>query len=414
MQVLTEMLQGIRTVKAFRAESRELERYREINASYLEHSMGMERTVATARASTILFSHFAMAGLVVGFCWISLRLNLFESGSQWMQFFGGLALAYTHVRHVLDGVTRVQSASGAADRLRAILSEAEDVVERADALPVRGLGTGIRFESVSFAYPDAECDAVADLDLAIRPGETLALVGPSGAGKSTVLDLVARFIDPRVGRITIDGRDLRGLQLDDWVGQWAMVGQVPFLFHATIEENIRYGRPEATREEVVAAARAAHVHDFILTLPHDYATQVGEAGAKLSGGQRQRITIARAILKQAPLLLLDEATSSLDTESETLVQDALDQLMRGRTVIVIAHRLSTIRRADRIAVLEAGRLVQLGTHEKLVAVEGVYARLFAMQDGDGMIPQVGNGDRTPVRSHSAADEGARLLELGRG
>jgi ABC-type multidrug transport system fused ATPase/permease subunit len=225
---------------------------------------------------------------------------------------------------------------------------------------------------------------------------------------------VARFIDPRVGRITIDGRDLRGLQLDDWVGQWAMVGQVPFLFHATIEENIRYGRPEATREEVVAAARAAHVHDFILTLPHDYATQVGEAGAKLSGGQRQRITIARAILKQAPLLLLDEATSSLDTESETLVQDALDQLMRGRTVIVIAHRLSTIRRADRIAVLEAGRLVQLGTHEKLVAVEGVYARLFAMQDGDGMIPQVGNGDRTPVRSHSAADEGARLLELGRG
>ena len=381
MQVLTEILQGIRTVKAFRAEGRELERYRRINERYLDHTMGLERTVALARASTILLSHSAMALLVVAFCWLSLRLDLFESGSQWMQFFGGLALTYTHVRHVLNGLTRVQSASGAADRLSAVLAEREDVVEIPGAQAIESLGSGLRFEGVSFSYPEADADAIGGLDLGILPGQTLALVGPSGAGKSTLLDLVARFIDPREGRVSVDGRDLREVRVDDWVALWAMVGQVPFLFHASIEENIRYGRPGASSEEVVAAARAANVHDFILSLPQGYATEVGEAGAKLSGGQRQRITIARAILKRAPLLLLDEATSALDTESEALVQDALENLMQGRTVVVIAHRLSTIRGADRIAVLDQGRLVQLGTHDELIEKDGVYARLFAMQDG---------------------------------
>jgi ABC-type multidrug transport system fused ATPase/permease subunit len=191
--------------------------------------------------------------------------------------------------------------------------------------------------------------------------------------------LIARFIDVSRGRITVDGHDLRDLTLDSWTGQYAMVGQVPFLFHADVRENILYGKPGATQAEVEAAARAAHIHDFIASLPKGYDTIVGDQGARLSGGQRQRITIARAILKGAPLLLLDEATSALDSESEAEVQKALDELMKERTVIVIAHRLSTIRNADRIAVLEQGRLIEIGTHTELLAKGGTYKRLYEMQ-----------------------------------
>jgi ABC-type multidrug transport system fused ATPase/permease subunit len=217
------------------------------------------------------------------------------------------------------------------------------------------------------------------VDLVVRPGEKLALVGPSGSGKSTLVDLLARFLDPTAGRITVDGVDLRQVSLDDWTANYAMVGQVPFLFHATIGENLRYGKPDATAEEVRAAARAAQIHDFIESLPQGYDTDVADAGARLSGGQRQRIAIARALLKGAPLLLLDEATSALDSESEAAVQGALDELMRGRTVVVVAHRLSTVRNADRIAVFEAGRLVELGSHAELLSRDGVYSRLHALQ-----------------------------------
>jgi len=379
VEVLTQMFQGIRTVKAFRAEQRELARYRQVNEEYLSTSLKMVRAVATIQASTTMLSQvgFVVVLLLVGLG--SIHYGLFTSGGEMLQFFGGVATVYTHVKRITSAANHVQEAAGAAERLQQLLDEPEDVVERPGAVTLASLGRGIAFERVTLRYPGQEEPALREVSIDIRPGETLALVGASGAGKTTFVDLLARFLDPSEGRITIDGHDLREVSLDAWTSLYAMVGQVPFLFHTSILENIRYGKPDASMAEVEEAARAANIHDFILSLPDGYQTPVGDMGARLSGGQRQRITIARAILKGAPLLLLDEATSALDSESEAVVQEALDRLMVGRTVIVIAHRLSTIRHADRIAVLAHGRLVELGSHAELLERGGVYARLHEVQ-----------------------------------
>ena len=285
----------------------------------------------------------------------------------------------------LGGLTGIysslQGARGSMDRVMEVLDATPEVSDRPGALPLPPVEGHVRLEGVSFSYEE-DRPVLEDVYLEAHPGQVVAIVGSTGAGKSTLVSLVPRFFDPRAGRVSIDGHDVRDVQLKSLRSQVALVLQESFLFPMSIADNIAYGRPEASRAEVEAAARAANIASFVEHLPEGYDTVVGERGATLSGGERQRVAIARALLKDAPILILDEPTSALDAQTEDHLLDALDRLMAGRTTLVIAHRLSTIRKADRIVVLEHGRVAESGSHDELLARDGVYANLHRLQTGE--------------------------------
>jgi ATP-binding cassette, subfamily B, bacterial len=324
---------------------------------------------------------------VVGVLWIGardVRAGVMSPG-ELVQFVIYAVMVAGSVAALSEIWGELQRAAGATERMVELI-DAEDAIrdpERPVPAPARARGE-IAFEGVTFRYPARpEVAALTGLDLHVRPGETVALVGPSGAGKTTTFQLLMRFFDPDEGRVTLDGIDLRAMRREDFRRQIALVPQEPVVFAASAAENIRFGRPEASIDEIVAAAEAAAAHEFINRLPQGYDTWLGERGVMLSGGQKQRIAIARAILRDAPILLLDEATSALDAESERAVQAAVERLAEGRTTLVIAHRLATVKKADRIVVFQDGRIVAEGTHGALVREDGLYARLARLQFTDG-------------------------------
>ena len=372
-----ESLDGIRVVKIENREAYEEARVAAVIAQRQAHLVSGDNARAAAAPVSETVTMIVVAGVLTYEGWRA-SLGHIDLGG-FTAFFAALLTAAQSLRQVANLSTVMSQGLTAARRLLDALDVAPEIgdAQGKPALPI-GEAT-IALEAVSFRY-GGEALVLDDVSLTAARGEIVALVGPSGAGKSTVLNLIPRFFDVAGGRVTIDGRDVRDVSIASLRSQIALVTQEPFLFDDTIGANIAYSKAGASQEQIEAAARAAAAHDFITALPKGYDTTVGEAGARLSGGQRQRIAIARAFLKDAPILLLDEATSALDTESEALVQAALTRLMAGRTTLIIAHRLSTVRGADRLYVLDAGKVVETGTHESLVALGGLYARLAGSQD----------------------------------
>jgi ATP-binding cassette subfamily B protein len=380
--IVEETLQGILNVKAFSNEGYELNRYHVGLGSFLTTTLRGARL----RAAFVAFIIFALFGFIVLVLWSGARL--LQQGDITFGQLTRFGLYTTFVAGAMgqfaELYSQLQKAIGATGRVRELLRETGEVEvllgpTRPSTLPrLRG---DIVFENVHFSYPSRQgVEVLHAVNLAAASGQRIALVGPSGAGKSTLISLLLRLYDPSSGRLLIDGRDARDYRLTELRGQMSMVPQEVLLFGGSIADNIAYGKPGAGADEIEQAAQQANAHEFIQAFPERYATLVGERGIKLSGGQRQRVAIARAILKNPAILILDEATSSLDSESERLIQEALETLMRGRTSFIIAHRLATVRHADRIIVIAGGRVVESGTHEELQAVaDGTYRRLAALQ-----------------------------------
>ncbi len=374
--VAEEALAAIRVVKAFARSEYEVSRYNEAVESLFETSR--YRALVSSLFSSVVGLFFFAA--LVGIFWYG-GIEVLAGRLTVGDLVAFVFYAFNIARSV-GGMSRLyttfNSAAGATERLFELLQTEPDLQDAPEAKVLPRLDGRVTFEDVSFAYEDGH-PVLRGLQCDVAAGETVALVGPSGAGKSTMLGLLPRFYDPQEGRVLIDGWDLRTVTRKSLRDQIAMVSQEVHLFNTSIRDNIRYGRLDASDDAVVEAARAANAHDFIVDLPDGYGAAVGERGVKLSGGQRQRIAVARALLRDARLLLLDEATSSLDSASEALVQEALDRLMEGRTTFIIAHRLSTVRGADRILVLDEGRIVQTGTHEALLQQDGLYRDLASYQ-----------------------------------
>jgi subfamily B ATP-binding cassette protein MsbA len=374
--IAEEALSNIRIVKAFTREGFEVQRYDEnINRTF---QAAMKATAWRAIfGSLVTFLGFTSIALILWFGGLEVLANRLTTGSLVAFLVYGINIAAS-MGSFTSLYTQLQEAAGASRRIFELIQTYPDIADVPNAITLPQIQGQITFKNLSFAYPGAQ-HVLHQINLTIESGEVVALVGPSGAGKSTLFNLIPRFYDPTSGQVFVDGKDLREVRLTSLRGQIGLVPQETQLFSGSIRENLRYGNLEASEAEIQAAARAANAEEFILKLTEGYDTLVGERGVKLSGGQRQRIAIARAILRNPRILLLDEATSSLDSESEGLVQEALNRLMVGRTTVIIAHRLSTVHKANRIAVLEAGRLVELGNHTELMAMNGLYARFYQMQ-----------------------------------
>lgn len=374
MEFLNESFAGMKIIKAFCRQKEESERFDEITREYYRENM---RATRVSEFATLMME--AVGGLGIAFViWYGGRLIIAGAmtAGDFTSFLTAVFMVYTPAKRLAKVDIGIQQARAPLERVLKLLSEQKETEGTVDLKPINRY---IEFNGVSFIYPSEGRKALDNISLTVTKGEIVAIVGKSGGGKTTLVNLLPRFYVPTEGVISIDGTDISCATFKSLRGQFGIVSQEVVLFNDTVTANIAYGKPEASGEEIIAAAKAAFAHDFILELPQGYDTIVGERGMRLSGGQRQRLSIARAILRNPPILILDEATSSLDTASEMMVQKALENLMKNRTTFVIAHRLSTIKRADRILVLDRGRITEAGSHEELHSSGGLYRKLYDLQ-----------------------------------